>query len=134
METLDSTGFKQKVFDYETAKEWKFAGDKPAIVDFYADWCGPCKMQAPVLEEIAKQYAGKIDVYKVDTERSPELASLFRIRSIPSLLFIPKEGSPSLSSGFLPKEALEEAIEELLTSPDAGKHEHGHGGGCCGGH
>lgn len=114
METLNVTGFKSKVFDFENQKEWKFEGELPAIIDFYADWCGPCRMQAPVLEEISKAYEGKIHVFKVNTEASPELASLFRIRGIPALLFIPKTGKPSLASGFMPKETLKEAIRDVL--------------------
>lgn len=114
MEILTNESFKTKVFNFEANKEWKFAGTVPTIVDFYADWCGPCRMQAPVLEEIAKQYAGRVQVYKVNTEATPELSSMFGIRGIPSLLFIPTQGKPSLSSGFLNKSALESAIQELF--------------------
>ena len=114
MLTLNAETFKSMVFNYDTSPEWKFEGKLPAIVDFYADWCGPCKMQAPVLEEIAKEYAGQLEVYKVNTETSPELASLFQIRGIPALLFIPLEGKPSLSSGFLPGEVLRKTIQDVL--------------------
>lgn len=114
MELLNATTFKEKVFNFETEKEWKFAGSIPTIVDFYADWCGPCRMQTPVLEEIAKEYQGKVQVLKVNTQLNPELSSLFRVRGIPALLFIPTTGKPSLSSGFMPKESLKDAIRELL--------------------
>jgi len=114
MELLNVATFKEKVFNFETEKEWKFAGSIPTIVDFYADWCGPCRMQTPVLEEIAKEYEGKIQVLKVNTQLNPELSSLFKVRGIPALLFIPTSGKPSLSSGFMPKEELKKAIREVL--------------------
>jgi thioredoxin 1 len=111
---LTAAEFKQKVFNYETQKEWKFTGDKPVIIDFYADWCGPCKMVAPVLEELSKEYDGKVQIYKVDTETEQELAQVFGIRSIPSILFIPKEGKPQMTMGALPKESFVKAINEIL--------------------
>ncbi len=114
MTHLTAAEFKQKVFNYETQKEWKFTGDKPVIIDFYADWCGPCKMVAPVLEELSKEYDGKIQIYKVDTEAEQELASVFGIRSIPSILFIPMDGKPQMSMGALPKESFIQAINEIL--------------------
>ncbi len=114
MEHLTAATFKSKVFNYETNKEWKFEGDKPAIIDFYADWCGPCKMVAPVLEELATEYDGKVDIYKVDTEVEQELAAVFGIRSIPSILFIPKDGQPQMSAGAMPKEGFVQAINEIL--------------------
>ena len=114
MEHLTKETFLSKVFNYESGQEWKFAGELPAIIDFYADWCGPCKMVAPVLEGLSKEYAGKINIYKVDTEKEQELASVFGIRSIPSILFIPKEGKPQMSMGALPKEAFVEAINTVL--------------------
>jgi len=110
--TLDS--FKAKVFDFEAGKEWKLAGSKPCIVDFYADWCGPCKMLAPVLAELAEKYAGKLDIYKVNTDEQEQLASLFGIQSIPTLIFIPMSGKPQVSAGVLPKESLEQTIGEVL--------------------
>ena len=114
MEHLTKETFVQKVFDYESSKEWKFSGELPCIIDFYADWCGPCKMVSPILEDLAKQYQGKINVYKVDTEQQQELAAVFGIRSIPSLLFCPKEGKPQMAMGALPKEAFVEAINTVL--------------------
>ena len=89
IEHLTKETFMTKVFNYETNKEWKFEGEKPCIIDFYADWCGPCKMVAPILEELSKDYEGKMDIYKVNTEEEQELASVFGIRSIPSFLFVP---------------------------------------------
>ena len=113
-EHLTKETFLTKVFNYEANKEWKFEGDKPCIIDFYADWCGPCKMVAPILEELAEEYDGKLDIYKVDTEKEEELASVFGIRSIPSLLFVPKDGQPQMAMGALPKETLEKAFKDVL--------------------
>ena len=95
-------------------EEWKYEGDKPAIVDFYADWCGPCKMVAPILDELAKEYDGQIVIYKVDTEKEQELAGAFGIRSIPSILFIPMEGKPEMAQGAMPKASFKKAIDEFL--------------------
>lgn len=111
---LTTQEFKEKVFNYEDSKEWNYAGSLPAIIDFYADWCGPCKMVAPILEELAKEYSGKIMVYKVDTENEQELASVFGIQSIPTLLFIPKEGQPQAAMGALPKHTFEKVIKDIL--------------------
>ena len=114
METLNTKTFKAKVFDFESSKNWSFQGDRPAIVDFYADWCAPCRALSPILTEIAAEYSGKVDVYKVDTEKNPDLASIFGVRGIPAILFIPKSGKPTMSSGLMPKETFEKAIEEVL--------------------
>ena len=114
MQNLTTDTFKIKVFDFDLNKDWKFAGDKPCIVDFYADWCGPCKMLAPVLAELAEKYAGKLDIYKVNTEEEQQLASLFGIQSIPTMLLIPVAGKPQVAQGALPKESLEKAIAEVL--------------------
>ena len=114
IEHLTSETFKNKVFDYELNKEWKFAGELPTLVDFYADWCGPCKMVAPILEELAGEYNGKLNIYKVNTEEQRELASLFGIQSIPSLLFIPKEGQPQMAMGALPKDSFKQAFKDVL--------------------
>jgi thioredoxin 1 len=114
MEHLTLDTFKAKVFNFEANKEWKFEGELPCIIDFYADWCQPCKMVAPILEELAKEYDGKINIYKVDTEDQTELAGAFGIRSIPSLLFCPKEGQPQMAMGALPKESFKQAIADVL--------------------
>ena len=111
---LTTEEFKKKIFDYTSNKEWKYEGTLPAIIDFYADWCGPCKMVAPVLEELSKTYDGKVLIYKVDTEAEAELADLFGIRSIPTFLFIPVEGAPMLQPGAFPKNVFEKVIEERL--------------------
>lgn len=112
---LTKAEFLAKVANYEASpSEWKYLGDKPCIIDFYADWCGPCKAIAPVLEELAKEYDGQIYIYKVDTEKEQELAGAFGIRSIPSLLFVPMEGQPQMAQGALPKETFKKAIEEVL--------------------
>jgi thioredoxin len=114
LEHLTRETFLSKVFNYEANKEWKYEGDKPCIIDFYADWCGPCKMVAPILEELAKEYDGKIDIYKVNTEEEQELAAVFGIRSIPSLLFVPLEGQPQMAMGALPKDTFKQAFKDVL--------------------
>lgn len=114
MEHLTKQTFQEKVFNYEKNKDWKFEGELPCIIDFYADWCQPCKVIAPILEELSKEYEGKINVYKVNTEVETELAGAFGIKSIPSLLFCPKEGQPQMAQGALPKESLIKAISEVL--------------------
>ncbi|MAT14411.1 MAG: thioredoxin [Planctomyces sp.] len=114
MEHLTKQTFLEKVFNFEENKEWKFEGDIPCIIDFYADWCGPCKQVAPILEELSEEYKGKINIYKIDTEAEQELAAAFGIRSIPSILFVPQEEKPQMAMGALPKETLEQAISEVL--------------------
>ena len=116
MATIQMTAqdFKDKVFDYETANEWQYKGSVPAIIDFYADWCGPCRAVAPVLEELSNEYDGRLAVYKIDTDKETELASLFGIQSIPTFLFIPNEGSPMMQRGALPKNIFQQVIEEKL--------------------
>ncbi len=114
LEHLTMETFKEKVFNYEENKDWKFVGDKPCVIDFYADWCAPCKMVAPILEELGTEYTGKLNIYKVDTEDQQELASIFGIRSIPSILFIPMEGQPQMSAGAMPKESFVKAFDEIL--------------------
>jgi len=113
-ELLTKKTFLEKVFNYEKNKEWTFEGDLPCIIDFYADWCGPCKMIAPVLEELSEEYKGKINIYKVDTETEQELAAAFAIRSIPSMLFCPKDEQPQMANGALPKQQLEQIIKDAL--------------------
>ncbi len=114
VEHLTAETFKSKVFDYENNKEWNFVGDKPCLIDFYADWCAPCKMVAPILEELAEEYDGKINIYKIDTEKERELSAVFGIQSIPSLLFVPKEGQPQMAAGALPKDTFEKVIKDVL--------------------
>jgi thioredoxin 1 len=106
--------FKTKVFDFEKHQEWKFEGDKPCLIDFWAAWCGPCRMIAPILEELSEEYKDQINIYKVNTEEEPELATLFGIRSIPSLLFVPMNGKPQMAAGALPKQTLKELIDREL--------------------
>ena len=116
-EQLTKETFLTKVFNYEKNQDWKYEGDLPAVIDFWAPWCGPCKMVGPILEELSEEYKGKINVYKVNTDEEQELGSVFGIRSIPSLLFVPKEGQPKMAVGALPKESLKQAIDkELLTA------------------
>ncbi len=112
---LTKAEFLTKVANFETSpNEWKYLGDKPAIVDFYADWCGPCKMVAPILEQLQEEYGDSIQVYKVDTDAEQELAAAFGIRSIPSLLFIPKEGQPQMAMGAMSKGDFKKAIDQVL--------------------
>lgn len=112
---LTRSDFLTKVANYETNPEkWVYLGDKPCIIDFYADWCGPCKMVAPILEELAAEYEGEIYIYKVDTEAEQQLAADFGIRSIPSILFCPMGEAPQMAQGALPKDAFKQAIDEVL--------------------
>jgi len=113
-EHLTAETFKEKVFDYTKEKEWKYKGELPGIIDFYADWCQPCKMVAPIIEELAEEYKGKLNVWKVDTEAEQELAMVFGIQSIPSLLFIPVDGQPQMAAGALPKDTFKKVIKEEL--------------------
>ncbi len=117
MKTIELTksDFLKKIVNYEkNPEEWIYLGDKPAIIDFYASWCGPCKMVAPILEELAAEYEGEIYVYKVNTEQEQELAALFNIRSIPSFLFIPMNDKPQMAMGAMPKSSFKEAIDGVL--------------------
>jgi thioredoxin 1 len=113
-ENLSKQAFFEKVYNYEANKEWKYEGELPCIVDFWAPWCGPCRMVGPVIDELSKEYAGKVNFYKVNTDEEQELAGAFGIRSIPSLLLVPKSGQPKMAVGALPKNALKEAIEKEL--------------------
>lgn len=113
-EHLTKETFLSKVFNYEKNKEWKYEGERPCIIDFYADWCGPCKMIAPVLEELSKEFEGKLDIYKVNTEEELELSSAFGIKSIPSFLFVPAAGQPQMAIGALPKETFIKAFKDVL--------------------
>jgi thioredoxin 1 len=119
---LDAAGFKEKIFDYEKEEQWKYKESLPAIIDFYADWCGPCKAVAPILEELSIDYSGKVLIYKVDTDKEAELSGLFGIQSIPTLLFIPVSGSLMVQKGALSKKVLQQVIEErLLQNQSAAK-------------
>jgi thioredoxin 1 len=113
-EHLDGAAFKSRVFDWEKHEEWSYSGSLPAIVDFYAEWCGPCKMLSPVLDELSGKYEGKLKIYKVDIDKENELAALFGVQSVPTILFIPTEGKPSMALGALPKHQIEKAMGELL--------------------
>ena len=114
VEHLNEGTFKEKIFDYKNNKDWKFEGDLPAVIDFYADWCGPCKMVAPIMDELAKEFNGKVNFYKIDTEKEQELAGMFGVSSIPSLLFVPKDDKPQMAVGALPKDGMKKAIAEVL--------------------
>jgi thioredoxin len=114
LEHLNKETFKEKVFNFELNKEWKYEGKTPCMIDFYADWCGPCKMVAPVLEELQKEYGNNLVIYKVNTEDERELSSIFGIQSIPSLLFVPIDGQPQMAMGALPKSTFEQAIADVL--------------------
>jgi thioredoxin 1 len=111
---LTNDAFKKMVFNYELDKEWKYEGSKPLIIDFYADWCEPCRNLSPIVEEVAKEYEGKIIVYKVDTDKELILSQSLGISGLPTLLFIPAHGSPQMSTGAIPKESLIQAINEVL--------------------
>lgn len=117
---LSKQDFLEKVMNYEkNQSEWVYEGDKPALIDFYADWCGPCRQAAPVLEELAKEYEGQIYIYKIDTEKEQELAAVFGIRSIPAFLFVPQEGRPTMSNGIAQtpeatKAMFKQMIDEIL--------------------
>lgn len=117
MATINLTkgGFLRKVYDYETnPNEWKFLGARPALIDFYASWCGPCKALAPVLDELSKEYDGRVDIYKVNVDDEEELAALFKVRSIPTLLFVPMNGNPQVSMGAMSKAELTKRLDELI--------------------
>jgi thioredoxin len=111
---LTAEDFKDRIFNYETDQEWRYKGSLPAIVDFYADWCGPCKTIAPFLEELSDEYKDRLLIYKIDTDKEMELSALFGIQSIPTLLFIPMEGKLMVQKGALPKHVLQQVVEEKL--------------------
>ncbi len=112
---LTAESFQKLVWDYKkNPQEWVFLGDQPVIIDFYADWCRPCKMVAPIMDELSKEYKGKVRIYKVNTDEQRELAGLFQIKSIPAMLFIPKNGKPQMSVGALQKPAYVEMINNVL--------------------
>ncbi|HOG25890.1 MAG TPA: thioredoxin [Bacteroidales bacterium] len=116
---LTKDEFIKRVYNYEAnPNEWIFEGDKPSVVDFHATWCAPCKMLAPSLEELNQEYNGQINIYKVDVDKSPELAAIFGVRSVPTLLWIPMKGKPSITQGALPKSQLESIIKNTLLKND----------------
>lgn len=116
---LTTAEFLNKVYNYETNPDtWAYAGDKPCLVDFYASWCGPCKALSPVLEELAAEYDGKIYIYKVDVDSEKRLAATFGIRSIPTLLWIPMKGKPTMTQGAMPRQDLKRMIDDVLLSED----------------
>jgi len=114
VEKLTSKDFMEKVFDYSKYDEWKYEHDIPAIIDFYADWCGPCKTVSPIIEELSKEYEGKIHFYKIDVENQPELGSLFGIQSIPTILFAQKNDEPQIIVGTQPKEKIKQIIKKIF--------------------
>ena len=114
-QVLTTQDFKDKIFNYESKEDWYNKSELPVIIDFYADWCGPCKMVAPILEELSDEYEGKLVIYKVDTEKELELSSIFGIQSIPTFLFLPPgDGEPMMQPGALPKHVFRQVIEEKL--------------------
>ncbi|RNC66086.1 co-chaperone YbbN [Proteiniphilum sp. X52] len=116
---LTKATFLEKVFDYEkNPEEWSYNGDKPAIVDFYADWCGPCRIVSPILKDLAAEYGDEIYVYKINVDKEPELAALFGARSIPMFLFIPMNETPQVGMGALPKKSFKEVIDTFLLKKD----------------
>ena len=114
VEHLTKETFKEKIFDHEKNKEWAYKGENPCIIDFYAKWCGPCKIIAPILEELSEEYSYKVDFYKVNTEEEQDLAAIFGISSIPSILFVPKDDKPQMSMGALPKDTFRQLIKEIF--------------------
>lgn len=117
MKFLTKQEFLENIFDYENKQEWEYNGERPVVIDFYADWCAPCKMLSPIMDELSKEYDGQIDIYKVDTEEEQELAGVFGIRSIPSVLFVPKNDKPRMAVGALPKQEFVKAFEEIFGIP-----------------
>lgn len=119
--SLNKAEFLKKIYNFEAnPKDWKFEGSRPAIVDFYATWCGPCKALHPVLEELSKEYSGKVDIYQIDVDKEKELAAEFGIQSIPTLLLIPMKEEPRIAQGALPKDQLKKAIDEFLLKQNNG--------------
>lgn len=114
IEHLTKETFREKVFDFEKYSEWKYDEDLPCVIDFYADWCGPCKMVAPIMEELAQEYEARVRFYKVNTQEEQDLAAMFGIRSIPSILFVPTDDRPQMAVGALPKADMEKSIVDVL--------------------
>lgn len=122
MKFLTKQEFLDNIFDYENKQEWEYNGERPVVIDFYADWCAPCKMLSPIMDELSKEYDGLVDIYKVDTEEEQELAGVFGIRSIPSVLFVPKNDKPRMAVGALPKQEFVKAFEDIFGIPAPGKN------------
>lgn len=114
IEHITAEQFQKKVFDYKNKVEWDFSGDVPVVIDFYATWCRPCKKVAPILEELQKEYKGKLVIYKVNVDKEKELTNVFGVQSMPTFLFIPKKGKPSMAKGALPKEVFQQAFREMF--------------------
>lgn len=114
IEHLTTETFKEKVYDFEKNSDFKFEGERPMVIDFYAEWCGPCKTISPILEELSLKYDGKIDIYKVNVEDEPDISSLYKIRNIPAILFIPLDGDPQMKMGALTKVAFEDVFKTTL--------------------
>jgi len=114
---ITTRDFKEKIFNYETQHDWKYLGELPAIIDFYAEWCGPCKMVTPILEELSNEYEGRLLIYKVNTDEEQELSAVFGIQSIPTILFIGADGEPGMRPGAFPKHIFKQVIEEKLLVP-----------------
>jgi len=114
---ITTQGFKEKVFNYQTERDWKYLGELPAIIDFYADWCGPCKTVTPILEELSNEYEGRLLIYKVNTDEEQELSAVFGIQSIPTILFITADGEPGMRPGAFSKHVFKQVIEEKLLVP-----------------
>lgn len=112
--SLTKQEFIDKVFDYKNNKEWDFKGKKPAIIDFYADWCGPCKMLAPIYDELSKEYGDRIDFYKVNTDKEQEISMALGVQSLPTIIFVPVGEKPRVSVGFIQKDSFEDAIKDLF--------------------
>lgn len=114
MEYLTNAQFRAKIFDYQNKQEWENQNDKPVLIDFYADWCGPCTMLTPILENMEKNYGDRVDFFKVDADQEQELLQAFGVQSLPTMLFIPKEGQPQMAKGAVQPDKLKQAIEEIL--------------------
>jgi len=115
-ELINTQEYKEKIFDFSKNTQWKYKGDKPCIIDFYADWCGPCKMLAPILEELALEYEGRVHIYKVNVDKEQELSNAFNIQSIPSILFVPVKNQPRMVVGYISKDVFKQNIENFLLS------------------
>lgn len=122
MESLNSQSFKTKVFDISKGKKWRFEGSAPAVIDFYADWCGPCRTMTPILENLEKKYAGRVNFYKVNIEEQSDIAAMFKVRSIPTLLFVPIKGTPTISTGLIPADRIERGLLEVIETRNEEKN------------